>query len=387
MNIMRMGPRPFPVHMGLAASVLRESGISSGTAAQHAGLFDMQKMLSGIQKYQAYAYESLPSRHAIVWEKGTVKLEKISAPAQQGSEKSPLVLIPSLVNKGSVFDLCEEYSLVRWMAARGRNVYRLDWGDICASPGQDTLERIILERLVPALEFVSEEEGRACAALGYCMGGTLLVAAARHCPRALAGLVFLAAPWDFHAGAGALRAIVEAWASQARILMEGKGFLPVDWLQTVFAHLDPQRVIAKFSRFSDMDMNSPEARLFVAVEDWLNDGIDLPKDIAESCLRDWYEANDPASGRWVVGGTVVDPRGIDLPALVIASKKDRLVEYESAAALGKLIPGATLIEPDCGHIGMMAGGRCREEVWEPVSLWLEKTCKSAEPGLGCKPRS
>jgi polyhydroxyalkanoate synthase len=57
---------------------------------------------------------------------------------------------------------------------------------------------------------------------------------------------------------------------------------------------------------------------------------------------------------------------------MIASRKDKLVEYDCAQALQALIPGSEIIDTGCGHIGMMAGRRAREAVWQPLAAWVKK---------------
>jgi polyhydroxyalkanoate synthase len=140
----------------------------------------------------------------------------------------------------------------------------------------------------------------------------------------------------------------------------------------LFASLDPQTSAEKFTRFASMDQTSAQAQLFVAVEDWLNDGIDLPGEVAEECMRGWFFDNKPAKGAWMLGGKIIQADTIDCPCLIIASSKDRLVEYESAAALKDYIKDSTLIDPECGHIGMIAGDKAIIRVWHKVANWLRR---------------
>ncbi|HUZ64337.1 MAG TPA: alpha/beta hydrolase, partial [Acetobacteraceae bacterium] len=115
---------------------------------------------------------------------------------------------------------------------------------------------------------------------------------------------------------------------------------------------------------------SERAALFVALEDWLNDGIPLAAPVARACLRDWYGANDPARGAWRVAGLPVEPAAFDRPAFVAVPGKDRIVPPESALPLAGLIPGAVLHQPKAGHIGMVAGGTAEAALWRPVAEWV-----------------
>src|SRR5690606_36852594 len=102
-------------------------------------------------------------------------------------------------------------------------------------------------------------------------------------------------------------------------LMASRNILPVNRIQSVFAAVNEERTVHKFAAFAAMDPDSAEAALFVAVEDWLTDGLDLPAPLAQACIRDWYGDHLPGRGAWV------DAAAITCPALVIAPSRDRLL--------------------------------------------------------------
>ncbi|HET8997651.1 MAG TPA: alpha/beta fold hydrolase, partial [Acetobacteraceae bacterium] len=207
---------------------------------------------------------------------------------------------------------------------------------------------------------------------GYCMGGTLAVAAAQLRPELVSALALLAAPWDFHA-ADPERALAAARCLPLlEPLLAFDHTLPIDGLQTLFALLDPFGVAEKYRSFARLDPDSARAVLFVALEDWLNDGIPLAAPVARETLSGWYGENTPARGAWRIAGLPVDPALLRLPVFVAAPGRDRLVPPESARPLAALIPGATLHEPVAGHIGMVAGGKAEQALWRPLSAWLRR---------------
>ncbi|MFL5281766.1 MAG: hypothetical protein ACJ8AW_12435, partial [Rhodopila sp.] len=165
--------------------------------------------------------------------------------------------------------------------------------------------------------------------------------------------------------------------------------LSVDLLQTLFALLDPWGVADKYRAFARMPQDSERARLFVALEDWVNDGVPLAAEVARSCLRAWYGENAPALGRWRIAGLAVEPRAITAPTFVAIPGRDRIVPPESALPLAKLIPGAVLHQPAAGHIGMAAGARAEAALWRPLLAWLEglerQPARRARPARGTRP--
>ena len=153
-------------------------------------------------------------------------------------------------------------------------------------------------------------------------------------------------------------------------VLEQAGALPVDVIQTLFAGLDPFGVAQKFRSFAGLDPANRRAALFVALEDWLNDGVPLAAPIARACIAGWYGANEPARLAWRVAGQVVDPAAWTGPAFVAIPHRDRIVPPASARALADRLPQAVVHEAAAGHIGMAAGSTAEGALWRPLREWL-----------------
>jgi polyhydroxyalkanoate synthase len=153
-------------------------------------------------------------------------------------------------------------------------------------------------------------------------------------------------------------------------LLEVAGEMPVDLLQALFSSLDPQLVVRKFITFGRLDPASRKAEDFVALEDWLNDGVPLAAAVARECLGQWYGENTTAKGRWRLAGTAVDPAQLRLPTLCVVPAQDRIVPPASATALAAAIPGAERVTPAVGHIGMVVSAQAEKAVWQPLLTWI-----------------
>jgi len=161
-------------------------------------------------------------------------------------------------------------------------------------------------------------------------------------------------------------------------LMEARGELPVDIIQGLFAGLDPQLVLRKFLAFARLDPDSPQAAAFVALEDWLNDGVALSAPVARECLGGWYGDNTPVRGAWRVAGQIVDPRHLARPSLCMIPARDRIVPPASAQALAESLAGTETLVPRLGHIGMMVSAGAESQVWRPLADWL--TARAEDTG-------
>jgi poly(3-hydroxyalkanoate) synthetase len=325
-------------------------------------------LLAGIAAYRRHPWRRDLPDPPTLWREGGSRLLDY-APAAT-ADAIPVLFVPSLVNRAYVLDLAPAHSMLRWLAEQGVRPLLLDWGWPGAVERGFTLTDYVAGRLERALTAARRIAGAPTVLAGYCMGGTLAVAAAVRRPDLVRALALLAAPWDFHAD-GPERA--KQAASALALLEPALGFnatLPIDLIQAMFALLDPEGVADKYRAFARLPPDSDRARLFVALEDWLNDGVPLAAPVARECLTGWYGANTPAAGQWRIAGLPVDPAALAMPAFVAVPGRDRIVPPTSARPLATLIPDAVLHEPMAGHIGMAAGSTAERALWQPLREWI-----------------
>ena len=298
-------------------------------------------------------------------EPGAVWTEGGSRVLDFGGAGPAVLFVPSLVNRAHILDLMPGQSMMRWLAAHGFRPLLLDWGWPDAAERQFTLTDYTAGRLGRAIEALQPD-----VLAGYCMGGMLALAAALRQPASVRGLVLLATPWDFHAENADAAIRLGAMLPLLEPLMQATGTMPVDALQGLFGAIDPGGIAAKYRAFGTMDQTSPAAARFVALEDWLNDGVPLAAPVAREALGGWYGANTPARGEWRIAGEAVRPGDLSLPCFAAVPGQDRIVPPASALALAGMIPAAVVHRPASGHIGMAAGPRAEAGLWVPLLDWL-----------------
>jgi poly(3-hydroxyalkanoate) synthetase len=323
-------------------------------------------LLAGIAAYRRHPFQrDLPDPPAI-WAEGETRLLDYARPDATGPA---VVFVPSLVNRAQVLDLLEGRSLLRHLAGQGVRASLLDWG----WPGEAERGFTLTDYIAGRLERMLAAQPGRVVLVGYCMGGLLALAAALRRPDRVAALGLLATPWDFHAtpGDAARAAAAAALLPGLEPMMGATGTLPVDVIQALFAGLDPWGIPQKFRAFARLDPASSRAALFVALEDWLNDGVPLAAPVARETLGGWYGANTPARLAWRIAGAVMDPAALAVPAFLAIPHRDRIVPPASARALAaRLPPGAMLHEAAAGHIGMVAGTGAEAALWRPLLSWL-----------------
>ena len=331
--------------------------------------------MDGVRAYRRTAWRRTQADLPTVWEEGSTRLLDYGGVAGGGGDRVPLLVVPSLINRGYILDIAEKRSLLRDLAGRGLRPLLVDWGIPGAEELRFSLTDYIAGRLERALDAACELAGRPVGVIGYCMGGLLALALVQRRPRQASCLVLMATPWDFHAATDGRIRLMQAAAPTVAAMTDRIGALPVDVLQAMFASLDPFLTPAKFRRFSNLDQDSERARLFVAVEDWLNDGVPLPGKVARECLIGWFAENTPARGAWRVAGRPVLPGKVKADCLVLVPERDHIVPRASATPLAGALPRAACRVVPAGHIGMVAGSRAPTILYRPLARWLDSVSR------------
>lgn len=325
----------------------------------------------GVSRYQSFHRPCRKPDYAVAWQAGAACLRDYGAK----NDNAPAVLIvPSLVNRCDILDLGCDRSFVEALRRDGFRPLLVDWGHPGAQEREYDLGDYILERLAPALDVaVQLNRSKPVLVAGYCMGGCLALALAQRRQTDVLGLALLATPWDFHVGDRRQVDLLEASLPLLEQTIHTLNELPVDLIQALFTGLDPWLTAKKFIRFAGLDPTDTDAHLFVALEDWLNDGVPLVSWVALACLRGWYVDNETAKGCWVVDGDAVRPEAVGCPTIAFIPARDHIVPPDSARALANAIPGCDTRIVPAGHIGMVAGSRAREILTAPLVGWMTAT--------------
>jgi polyhydroxyalkanoate synthase len=304
--------------------------------------------LAGLRAYEtAPRRQRPPARHEVGCVRGACLRD-------HGGEGPVAVLVPSLINPQRILDLDPAVSLTAAIAAMGRRALLLDWGK--ASERADlSVAGHVEELLLPLLRSISEP----VALVGYCLGGTMAIAAANLVE--VERVATLAAPWNFaRYPQGSKQALQDMWRhsqSAAKTLAA----LPMEVLQAAFWSLDPERTVRKFAEFGRLDPGSDEARRFVELEEWANEGEPLPYPAAKELVEELFGKDLPGSGRWNVGGSATSD-SLDVPTLHLTAQRDLI------APPGTVASGDVVAIPS-GHVGMIVGS-ARMRLHEALDQFL-----------------
>jgi polyhydroxyalkanoate synthase len=315
----------------------------------------LKAALDGLRKYQEAERPGPPAPMPAVAQAHGAALR------DYGGAGRPVLFVPSLINPPNVLDMGDR-SLLRWLAGQGRRVLLLDWG----WPGPDRRALSVAGHVEQIALPLTAALGEPVDLVGYCLGGTMALAAAQLGPAR--SVATIAAPWHFNGFPDESRAeLGRLWAG-ARPAVAALGLLPMEVLQSAFWNLDPDRTVAKFEAFAALE--GAEARTFVMLEDWANDGPPVCEAAAREMFEGLFQNDLTGAGRWTVAGKTIDPASLRIPLLNIVSTTDRIVPAASAVRAGERLDLAL------GHVGMVVGSRASDLLWAPLAGWLSRTAAS-----------
>ena len=216
------------------------------------------------------------------------------------SHQTPVLFVPSLINKHYVLDLLPGKSFTEYLVASGFDVFCIDWGTPTDEDRYVTFEDIVERALGRALRFVARTVPRRQAhVLGYCMGGTLAAIHGAVHPEYIASLAALASPVAFHDDS-TLSRWTNAKGFDVNALVDGVGTIPWQLLQSAVHLLRPTLSLQKAVNVIDRAWNDEFLDGFLALETWGNDNVSLPGEFYRRYIEGLYQDNGLLAGRVVL---------------------------------------------------------------------------------------
>jgi polyhydroxyalkanoate synthase subunit PhaC len=288
---------------------------------------------------------------------------------------TPILLIPSLINRWYVLDLSPGRSLVEWLVGRGHEVYCIDWGTPRPEDRYLELDDICDGAIGRAMRRAgrTSPDGQVHL-LGYCLGGTL---AAIHCaarPERIASLVALAAPIDFHQGG-----LLACWSTTATFdldsLIDAFGNVPWPLMQASFQLLRPTLPLQKSVTLLERAWNDEFLGGFLAAERWGSDNVSFPGAAYRRYIVELYRENRLMTDRFALSGRPARLGAIECPTMVVSFESDNIVPHASATALLDKIGSRDKqhLHLAGGHVGAVVSRRAAEKLWPAMhEFWVER---------------
>jgi polyhydroxyalkanoate synthase len=294
--------------------------------------------------------------------------------------RTPVLFVPSLINRHYVLDLLPGKSFAEWLVARGHDVYCIDWGTPEDEDRYVTFDDVCDRTIARALR----KTGGRAHVLGYCMGGTLAAIHAAAHPESFASLVALAAPVRFE-DAGLLGAWTRSAQFEPRSMVDALGNVPWQLLQSSFHMLRPTLNLAKLVHLVDRAWDDEFLDGFLALETWGNDNVSFPGECWRTWVEQLYRRDAFAQGTFALSGKPVSMRDVSCPLLVVTFEHDSIVPKTSAAPLYEQASSKDkqVLHLSGGHVGAVVSRAAGKRLWPQLSeFWATRDGGAAVTSSG-----
>ena len=305
---------------------------------------------------------------------------------------TPVLLVPSLINRHYVMDLLPGKSMAEDLVKAGHDVYCLDWG----TPGDEdrhlTFDDVCDRYLGRAIRKVASRSPRGKThVLGYCLGGTFATIHAAVHQEHIASLLVLAAPVAFSGDEGLLEAWTRSSSFQVGDIVQAFGNVPWQLMQSAFTMLRPTLALSKAVHVVDKAIKTDPVNAnkwdefsegFRALETWGNDNVSFPGACYVRYIEELYRNDALLRGTFTLSGNAVRLEKIAVPLMCIVFEHDNIVPWKNAAALVDNV-GSTdkqLLKLPGGHVGAVVSRNAQKSLWPKMSaFWAARDADTAKP--------
>ena len=322
-------------------------------------------------------------RHYLPLTEEHIALGDTTLPVSPTRFRVPLVLVAPLAVTMRIYDLFPDRSLVKYLTARGFDVYLVDWGRPEARHDGLHLADFFAGILPRALAAVRAHSGSQRLSLhGWSFGGLFAMSYAALGDPDIVNLVLVGAPCDYHA-AGELGPHARRAAKQLSRLSERTGLgvhrLPPrlmrspGWANSLMFKLT--NPVGTLEGYGELLLNLHD-RDFVTAHAtnaaFLDDMTAYPGAVTQDIIRHFWTDNCLLDGRLPLPGAHATLRDVTANLLVVAGTEDPIVPVRATAPLLTLMGSRDkqLLTGPGGHTGILGGSRAPQHLWAPVADWL-----------------
>lgn len=313
-----------------------------------------------------------------------IELDDTVVPVARQSHRTPIVIVPPLAVNMLIYDLFPQRSLVRYLRARGFEVYLIDWGVPTRAHSHYDLHTYVAELLPAFLDRVRQHSGERDISLhGWSLGGmfTLFYAALSQ-DQHIRNAIVLGSPIDSHAS-GLMGLMYQGFSGVAEQVRRLTGFRLHDlqphwfhtpgWLNTLgFKLTNPIGSVMGYwelvVRLGDREFVTSHA----TTSAFLDRMVAYPGGvIQDTVVRVWID-NSLSRGEIQIGEDVARLENVNANLFALAGDSDTLVTPAAACRVMDLVNSTdkTFRVVPGGHMGILAGSQAPRASWVEIADWL-----------------
>ncbi|MFZ5723072.1 MAG: alpha/beta fold hydrolase [Pseudomonadota bacterium] len=322
-------------------------------------------------------------RHYLPLTEKTIDLQGERVPVASARHAVPLVLVSPLAVTMRIYDLFPDRSLVKYLLARGFDVYLVDWGRPTARHDRLHLADFYAGFLPRALAAVRAHSGTQKLSLhGWSFGGLFALCHAASGDPDIVNLALVGAPCDYHAN-GELGKQYRRLAKQLRALEQRTGFRihrtsprlwrSPGWMNALmFKAVSPAATVQGYLEL----LRNLHDREFVAAHAtnaaFLDDMTAYPGGVVQDIVQHLWVDNVLPQGQLPAAAGTARFAAVDAALLAVAGSDDTIVTRDCTQPILDLVSSRdkTLLDAPGGHMGILGGSRAPATIWKPVADWL-----------------
>lgn len=318
-----------------------------------------------------------PTPKSVIYREGSMTLSICHNVSGSKQMKTPLIIIPSLINKNFILDLIPGFSLIEFLTKAGVKVYVMDWGVAGEEHSDQTLDELIDGYIKRAVIRVKRHaKSKSIHVMGQCIGGILstIFAAKYQKELNIKSHISLTTPIDFENG-GKLK----EWTNPATFNLDKitnsfkeNGAIPPEILHAGFSFLDLNLTFTKYRNLFNFADNDAFVGLYRALDFWGNDNIPFPCEVFRRFIRDFYQENKLIKGELLIGDEYIDLDKLTMPLFNIIASNDHVFPAEAAQTWreeGKNKKDVQKVYQG-GHVSIIAALPVRMEVYGDILEFL-----------------
>ncbi len=296
--------------------------------------------------------------------------------------RRPLLIVPPWINKYYILDLRPKNSFIRWAVAQGFTVFVISWVNPDESLAEKDFEDYLAHGTLAALDAIEQATGeREVNAVGYCLGGTLLMSTlaymAATSDKRIRSATLFASMLDFSEPGELSVFIDEEQFALIEEHMAEKGYMEGTHMAGVFNLLRANDLIWSFVVNNYLLGKDPFPFDLLY---WNSDSTRMPRRMHSFYLRNMYLHNrliEP--GGIELLGEPIDLASVKTPVYFLSTVDDHIAPWRSTFAGTQLTSGPVrFVLGGSGHIAGVInpdgspkyGYRtCREKFADP-DQWL-----------------
>jgi len=312
------------------------------------------------------------TRNEVTIELHTMRLRNFSHKAAL-SETPTLVDAPFAGHTAVIADLHKGQSLVQTLLANGLSrVFMTDWKSATQEMAEYDIDNYLAE-----INVCVDDLGGRVNLVGLCQGGWMSAMYAARYPAKVRSLVLAGAPIDTDAGDGPIKAMAHdlPLSDYEELIALGGGLMRGRFMLEAWKNMHPgEHYISKYvDLYEHIDEPAYVAKE-EAFEAWYENPIDLPGRWYLQTVRELFQENRLAKGRFKGLGRVLSLKDVRCPVYLLAGENDDITTKEqvfnATKYLGTPANKVTQSLAPGGHIGLFMGSRTLRDYWPKIARWI-----------------